>query len=117
MKKIFNIVMFFFILAFTLVFSLLSEPSAVYAQQPIKSNDYIIGTQSETVVLISNNINNGKLSSRQKDNNDGCSFTTPFFMTLNNNNDLLNKETIKFNKDDNNYLSNNEQKAHKIRAP
>lgn len=117
MKKIFNIVMFFFILAFTLVFSLLSEPSAVHAHQPIKSNDYIVGTQNETVVLISNNINNGTLSSRKKNDNNSSSFTTPFFVNSNPINNIFDKENIKFNKDNNNYLSNNEQTIYQIRAP
>ncbi len=117
MKKIFNIVMFFFILAFTLVFSLLSEPSAVHAYQPIKSNDYIIGTQNETVVLISNNSRSCEITNRKKDNSSGCSFTTPLIVSSNPINNLFNKENIKFNKDNNNYLSNNEQRIYQIRAP
>ena len=117
MKKILNIVMFFFILAFTLVMSLLSEPSVAHDQQPIRSADYITGAKSETVVLISNNIRSGQITSRQKDNNNCCSFTTPLFVSFNPADDLFNKETINFNKKDNNYLSNNEQRVNKIRAP
>ena len=109
--------MFFFILAFTLVLSLLSEPSAVGASQPIKSNDYIVGTQNETVVLISYNNRSGEITTRKKDNNSGCSFTTPLIVNSNPINSLFNKENIKFNKDNNNYLSNNEHKINKIRAP
>ena len=117
MKKILNMVTFFFILAFTLVFSVLSEPSTVHAQQPIKSNDYIVGAQNEIVTLIANNNRSGQITTRQKDGNNGCSFTTPLFITFNNNNDLFNKETISFIGKDKNYISNNEQKIHKIRAP
>lgn len=117
MKKIFNLVVFFFILAFTLVLSLLSEPSFVHAQQPLTPRDYITGVKSDTVVLISNNVLREEISSRQKENNNNFTGFFPYFINYKLNKDLFYKDVISYNWNYSYRLSNDTPKEQKIRAP
>lgn len=117
MKKIFNLALFFIAVAFTLVFSLFSEGNSVHAQQPIKTVDSIQSIQRETVVLISNNILKGEISSRQKENNNSFTGTYPVLLTYNPVIVSPYKTTLQFNGEYNPNISNNEEKTQKIRAP
>ena len=117
MKKIFNLALFFIAVAFTLVFSLFSEGNSVHAQQPIKTVDSIQSIQRETVVLISNNILKGEISSRQKENNNSFTGAIPLSIAYNPVNNLSNKRTLQFYGEYINNPSNNAKSPHTIRAP
>ena len=117
MKKIFNLVAFFFILAFTLALSLFSGVSIEHVQYPINSSDYIREVKSETVVLISNNPLRGKLSSNQSQNNLGLSSIISYLFNLCPTNIFLNKQLIRFNTDSVYNLFFTLKRVHKIRAP
>ena len=117
MKKIFNIVAFFFILAFTLALSLFSGTSIEHEQYPISSSDYVREVKSETVVLISNNPLRGKLSTSQTQNNFGLSSIISSFFNFGPNNIFLDKQLIRFNIDYFYNLFGTLQRVHQIRAP
>ena len=117
MKKIFNLVAFFFILAFTLVILLLSESSTVHAQYPIRSADYIREIKSETVFLISSNSQRCNLSSFKTQNNLGYSSIFSNSLSYNLDNNFFDKQTVRFSFNNIYNLSDNIQSSHLIRAP
>lgn len=113
MKKIFNLVAFFFILAISLVLSLLSQPYSIHSS----SSDYIRELKTESVVLISTNSTRGELSSRQSDNNLGLTSLFPYLLSFTPNKIFFDEQIIGFNTNCICFLINNLQKIHKIRAP
>ena len=117
MKKIFNLVAFFFILAISLVFALLSESSTIQSQSPICTSDYIREIKNESVVLISSNSSRGELSNRQSENNLGLTSLFPYILSFNSNNIFFEKQLIGFITNCIYNLLNNLQNIHKIRAP
>ena len=80
MKRIFKITMIFFALAM----SLLLEPQALQAQ-PVDTVGYIQNVKTETVVLVSNNILNGEISSYQEENSQNYLGSSPLVINLENN--------------------------------
>lgn len=113
MKKIFNLVVFLFILVISLVLSLISQIDTVQ----ITSSDYIRELKTESVVLISTNTYRGELSNRQSENNLGLTSLFPFLLSLTSSTIFFEKQIIGFNTNCIYNLFNNLQKIHKIRAP
>lgn len=116
MKRIFNIFIFCFIFAFTLVLSLLSEQSIAHTQLPIKTTGFIQNIQKENVVLISNNIQKSEITSRQKNNN-SFTDTNLFFVNYNSINYSSDKTTLQFSGEYTHNLSKSNKKTNEIRAP
>ena len=117
MKKIFNLVAFFFILVISLVFALLSEPQTIQVQSLASASDYIREVKTETVVLISSYSSRGELSSRQSENNLGLTSLFPYLLSYNSNKIFFEKHIIGFNTNCIHNLFSNFLIIHKIRAP
>ena len=112
MKRLFYIVILFF----ALTLSLLVEQRGVQAQ-PIYSGGSIQNVKKETVILVSNNILNGEITSYQQKKNTNFSGITNLlanYLPVNNlfdhNKPILDGCFI------HNY-STNKEKTHQIRAP
>ena len=116
MKKLLNIIMYFIVMAFTLILSVVSEPSSVYAHTIIPS-DYICAEQREPVVLIASNVHKETMSFRQQENNYGFADVTSPYISYNESNGLFSITNIHFRKYLLNNLANNTQKTQQIRAP
>ena len=112
MKRLFHIVMLFFALAI----SFLLEPSAIQAQ-PIDTIGTIQGVQKETVVLVSNNIFNGEITSNQQKNDQNFSGSVPLVLAYQPVNNLFDKNKTQLNGCFIHNLSTDKQKVHQIRAP
>ena len=117
MKKIFNLVAFFFILVISLVFALLSELPTIQVQSLASASDYIREVKTETVVLISSYSSRGELASRQSDNNLGFSSLFSYLLSFNSNNIFFEKQLIGFNTNCFYNLVNNLLNINNIRAP
>ena len=117
MKKIFNLVAFFFILVISFVFLLLSESSTIHAQSSFTAPDYIREIKTESIVLISSTSSRGELSSQQSENNLGLTSLFPYLLSFNSNKIFFEKQLIGFNTNCIYNLFNNLQNIHKIRAP
>ena len=96
MKKILNLVEFFFILMITIVLSLLSNSTSLGEQTTINSFDSIKSVSKESVFLISNNISQGDLFSRNSQNNNSTSGFLPLFIKFDIANDNLYENFISF---------------------
>ena len=94
MKKIFNIVTFVFILAFTLTLSLLSNTTLEEIQYSSNRTDYIREVKSETIFLISNNTLQEKITSRLKQNNLGHSSILKYLQSISPNNLFFDKDWL-----------------------
>ena len=117
MKKILNLVEFFFILMITIVLSLLSNSTSLGEQTTINSFDSIKSVSKESVFLISNNISQGDLFSRNSQNNNSTSGFLPLFIKFDIANDNLYENFISFFSDYICDLSKNFNNSYLIRAP
>lgn len=112
MKRLFYIITLFF----TLAFSLLIESSALQTQ-PIDFINSIKNTEKEELVLISNNLFAGEITSRNTRNNQIFFGSSPLLLSHQTSNNLFGKDKSKLN----GYLIYNlkteKQKIHQIRAP
>ena len=112
MKRLFKIFLFFFALALTL----LLEPSSLQ-----NSNIDITGSiqkvKNETVVLVSNNMLGGEITSYQEKNDTNFSNSTSLVINYQNFDNLLSKNQAQLNGCFIHNLSTDKEKVHQIRAP
>ena len=112
MKKLLYMIMIFIALT---IFSLLR--STDLEVQAVNSIDYIRNIQKETVVLVSNNIFNGEISSYQEKNNQDFSNSTPLTLSYLSTDNLKNQNSTFLKGHFIHNLSTNKLKVHQIRAP
>ena len=112
MKKLLYMIMIFIALT---IFSLLR--STDLEVQAVNSIDYIRNIQKETVVLVSNNIFNGEISSYQEKNNQDFSNSTPLTLSYLSTDSLKNQNSTFLKGYFIHNLSTNKLEVHQIRAP
>jgi len=112
MKSMFK----FLIIIFSLAVTLLLEPSTLQAQT-VDTTGYIKNIKNETIVLISNNILNGEISSAQEENNQNFSGAAPLILAHQTNSNLFYKNQTQLNGCFIHNLSTDKQKVQQIRAP
>lgn len=112
MKSLFK----FLLIIISLVTALLLDSPTLQAQ-PIDTLGYIQNIKTETVVLVSNNILNGEISSIQEENNNIFSGSTPLIITEHYSSDIFKKNKSQLNECFIHNLSADKQKVHQIRAP
>ena len=112
MKRLFYIIALLLTLTLSLVLGDCSANS-----QPIVPVASIQNVKKETVVLISNNIFNGEISSYQKKNEQSFSGLTPVILSHHSRNICVAKNKTQINEYFVNNLSINKQKVYPIRAP
>ena len=100
---------------FALAMSLLLEPQTLQAQ-PVDAVGYIQNVKTETVVLVSNNILSGEISSYQEENPQNYLGSSPLVINLENNQFLYNKNKTQLIGCFIHNLSTNNQKVQQIRA-
>lgn len=97
------------------IFSLLR--STDLEVQAVNSINYIRNIQKERVVLVSNNIFNGEISSYQEKNNQDFSNSTPLTLSYLSTDNLKNQNSTFLKGYFIHNLSTNKLKVHQIRAP
>lgn len=112
MKKLLYMIMIFIALT---IFSLLR--STDLEVQAVNSINYIRNIQKERVVLVSNNIFNGEISSYQEKNNQDFSNSTPLTLSYLSTDNLKNQNSTFLKGYFIHNLSTNKLKVHQIRAP
>ena len=112
MKKLLYMIMIFIALT---IFSLLR--STDLEVQAVNSIDYIRNIPKETVVLVSNNIFNGEISSYQEKNNQDFSNSTPLTLSYLSTDNLKNQNSTFLKGYFIHNLSTNKLEVHQIRAP
>ena len=112
MKKLFHIVILFFTLALTLLLGA-NEIQA----QTIESTGYVQNIKHESVVLISDNLLNGEISSLEQKKEQSSSSSTPMILALDTVNNIFNKNKTLLNGKFIHNLSTDNSKVHPIRAP
>lgn len=112
MKKLFHIV----ILCFTLALTLLLGANEIQAQT-FESTGYVQNIKHESVVLISDNLLNGEISSLEKKKEQSSSSSTPMILALDTINNIFDKNKTLLNGKFIHNLSTNNSKVHPIRAP
>ena len=112
MKSLFK----FILIIFSLAVTLLLDPSALQAQ-PVNITGSISNIKTETVVLVSNNMLNGEISSYQEENTQNYSGNSPLILTFNTNKSLYTKNKTQLNGCFIHNLSTDKQKVQQIRAP
>ena len=103
-------------IVFTLAISLLLGPSEI-ENQTLNSTGNIQNIKTETVVLVSNNLLNGEISSSEEKNNQNYSGSSLSILAYKTNNNLFNKDKTLSNGDFIHNISTSKQKVHQIRAP
>lgn len=96
--------------------SLLTKPSALQAQT-INPTNYIKNIETETVVLVSNNIFGGVIYSYQEENNTNSCGTEPLVLTFLSNKNLLTDSNSRLYEKSIHNLSTNLKDVQQIRAP
>lgn len=96
--------------------SLLTNPSALHAQT-IDTTGYIKNIDSESVVLVSNNILGGEICSSQEEISFSFSGTEPLLLVFSTNKGLLTKNSTRLYGESIHNLSTNLKNHKKIRAP
>lgn len=91
--------------------------SCALHSQPIDTIDYIQNVKTETVVLVSNNILCGEISSYQEENSSNYLNNSPVILSFISDNTLLEKTKSHLNGRFIHNLSTNKQKVNQIRAP
>ena len=112
MKKLFHIVILFFTLALTLLLGA-NEIQA----QTFESTGYVQNIKHESVVLISDNLLNGEISSLEKKKEQSSSSSTPMILALDTVNNIFDKNKTLLNGKFIHNLSTDNSKVHPIRAP
>ena len=112
MKRILKTLMFFI----TLVISLLVLPISFDSQQ-LETNGYIQEVKQETIVLVSNNILGGEISSYQEENSSNYLGNSPFTIAFESKKSLFNKNITQLDGCFIHNLSTNLKKIQPIRAP
>lgn len=112
MKRLLSIITLFFALAF----SFMLESCALHSQ-PIDTIGYIQNVKTETVVLVSNNILGGEISSYQEENSSNYLGNSPVILSFISDNTLLDKTKSHLNGCFIHNLSTNKEKVNQIRAP
>ena len=112
MKKLFHIVILFFTLALTLLLGA-NEIQA----QTFESTGYVQNIKHESVVLISDNLLNGEISSLEKKKEQSSSSSTPMILALDTINNIFDKNKTLLNGKFIHNLSTDNSKVHPIRAP
>lgn len=112
MKKLFYIVMLFFTLALSLLLG-----SDTLHNQSFESINYFQNIEKESVVLVSNNLFNGEISSYQQKKEQNYSGSTPVILLSQTIDSLFNKNKSHLIGCFIHNLSANNQEIHPIRAP
>ena len=112
MKSCFKLLM----IIFSLAIALLLGPSTLQTQA-IDTTGYIQNIKNETVVLVSNNILNGEISSYQEENSHNYTGNSPLVLTIDSNKNLYTKNITHLNGCFIHNLSTDNQKVQQIRAP
>lgn len=106
----------FLTVIFVLAMSLLTRPSALHAQT-IDTIDYIKNIETETVVLVSNNLLGGEIYSHQEENNTNSCGTEPLVLTFLSHKNLLTDSNSRLSEKSIHNLSTNLKDIQQIRAP
>ena len=105
-----------FFIFFALLILLISQPSSLHAQT-IDFNGYIKNIDREEVVLVSNNLLNGEITSCQKEQQENLSGETPLIISFDYNKNIFLKNNTQINGSFIHNLSTDNQKIQPIRAP
>lgn len=105
-----------FLFFITMVISLILLPTDLHSQQ-LDTKGYIQEIKQETIVLASNNILGGEVSSYQEENSSNFKGGSPYTLTFESNQNLFNKNKALLNGYFVHNLSANKLKVQCIRAP
>jgi len=117
MNRILKLILLFIAVVLTFVFSPYTKSAAVCIQKSIFSLDSIQNIKKPSVVLISNNILKGDISSQPKENNFNFTGIQPHLTNYKSFSNSSNNTILHFNGEFFHNLSNKYEKIHKIRAP
>lgn len=106
----------FLTVIFMLAMSLLAKPSALQAQ-PVDLTGYVKNIETETVVLVSNNIFGGEICASQEDNNANSCGTEPLILEFLSRKDFLTDSNSRLYEKSIHNLSTNLKDIQQIRAP